>query len=114
MANPIAGIGRNLPMCAQYSEQTSRPTIDGTKGTISCSICGACVQEAQLTFRTQAAPLSGVLFALPRQEQQRREQSESAPLILMQPGRFQQMLPPAIDELATNPYLSSATQAFTT
>ncbi|TMC14988.1 MAG: hypothetical protein E6J34_23030 [Chloroflexi bacterium] len=151
-------------MCAQYSEQTSRPTIDGTKGTISCSICGAiyepsslhgyllqgppialesafmcmchfcfrcrrpacpdcwdhvhgicgaCVQEARLPFRTQAAPLSGVLFAPSRQEQQRREQSESAPLILMQPGLFQKTFPPAIDEVATIPEIPSARQAFT-
>lgn len=149
-------------MCAQHSEQTSRPSIDGTKGTISCSICGAtyqpsslhgyllqgppialesafmsmchfcfrcrrpacpdcwdyihgicgaCVEEARLPFRTQADPLTGVLFALPRQQQRSHEQSESAPLILIQPARFQQTRPLDIDQVATFPEIPSARQA---
>jgi len=76
-------------------------------------ICGACVQEARLPFRTQAAPLSGALFAPSRQEQQKREPGESAPLNCIQPGRFQKKFPPAIDEATTIPYMPSAKQTIT-
>jgi hypothetical protein len=66
-------------------------------------VCGECSQEANLPFRSQAAPLRGVLFPSTRQEQLRRKQAENLRLLCINPGRFQTLAP--IDEAETTPYI---------
>jgi hypothetical protein len=65
-------------------------------------VCGSCVQEAHLSFRTAPEPLSGLLFP-PRQILPVREQEHRAPspLTCIRPGRFQQT--DTIDEISTRP-----------
>ena len=66
-------------------------------------VCGECSQEVNLPFRSQAAPLRGVLFPSARQAQLKRKQSEAIRLRCINPGRFQTIAP--IDEAETVPYL---------
>ncbi|BCL81015.1 hypothetical protein ccbrp13_34800 [Ktedonobacteria bacterium brp13] len=66
-------------------------------------VCGKCSQEVNLPFRSQAAPLRGVLFPSARQAQLKRKQSEAIRLRCINPGRFQTIAP--IDEAETIPYL---------
>lgn len=54
-------------------------------------ICGSCVQETQLTFRTEPPSLAGVVLPpnpLPK-TQIGREQRGMPPFVCVQPGRFQ-------------------------
>jgi hypothetical protein len=52
-------------------------------------VCGACVQEAGLTFRTEAAPLAGLLFPPAAQAFSTAMQSSPTPFVCIQPGRFE-------------------------
>ncbi len=51
-------------------------------------VCGACVQEAGLKFRTEAAPLAGLLFPPVRQIYSANKEMSAAPFVCIQPGRF--------------------------
>jgi hypothetical protein len=52
-------------------------------------VCGACVQEAHLSFRVDAAPLNGVIFPPVRQTHTSQENSPPPLLVCIRPGRFQ-------------------------
>ncbi|GCF11344.1 hypothetical protein [Dictyobacter arantiisoli] len=71
-------------------------------------ICGECCLEAKLPFRTQMAPLRGVLFATTRQAQLRRKHATPVRLLCIRPGRFQVIA--SIDTAETNPQQSVITQ----
>ncbi len=69
-------------------------------------VCGACVQEAHLPFRAQAAPLGGVIF--PPQHQQhppdQNSDNNAAPLLVcIRPGRFQAEVSLSTDPLKSVP-----------
>jgi len=51
-------------------------------------VCGACVQEAHLPFRTAVPPLDGVLFPPVLKRSQTQQQNASSLLMLERPGRF--------------------------
>jgi hypothetical protein len=52
-------------------------------------VCGACVKETHLPFRTQVKPLSNVMPALPQPQAAAVEDTHAAPvLICIQHGRF--------------------------
>ncbi len=56
-------------------------------------ICGACVQEVGLVFRTEPAPLQGLLFP-PVNEQYIQAKDALSPFTCVHPGRFQAAKPP--------------------
>ncbi len=65
-------------------------------------VCGACVQEARLPFRTEVTPLAGLAFPPTHQAQTAQENAIVAPLICVHPGRFQAQTPHT-DPLFTEP-----------
>ena len=77
-----------MSMC-HFCFRCRRPSCpqcwDGVHG-----VCGDCVRQTHLSFRTQAVPLNGMRFPpLPLQETPYEEVSSSL-LVCMKPGRFQQ------------------------
>lgn len=58
---------------------------DGVHG-----VCGDCVGEAQLSFRSEAAPLDGLLFQPLQRQAQNRQEVAAALLICVKSGRFVQ------------------------
>ncbi|WP_126596954.1 hypothetical protein [Dictyobacter aurantiacus] len=68
-------------------------------------VCGECCVEAGLPFRTQTAPLRGVLFATTRQAQLRRKHATPVRLVCIKPGRFQAMT--SVDTAETLPMQSA-------
>lgn len=93
-----------MSMC-HFCFRCRRPACPQCWDTIH-GVCGECSLEANLPFRSQAAPLRGVLFPSTRQAQLRRKRAETIRLICINPGRFQKLAP--IDEAETMPYLKKA------
>lgn len=52
-------------------------------------VCGACVQEANLPFRADAAPLNGTVFPPLRRSETAQEKTSSPLLVCIRLGRFQ-------------------------
>lgn len=60
-------------------------------------VCGDCVREAHLTFRTEVAPLDGMRFPPLRGEATSRGEVTASLLVCVKPGRFVQELMAASD-----------------
>jgi hypothetical protein len=52
-------------------------------------VCGTCVEEAGLTFRTEAAPLAGLLFPPELRTSCTSTHSSATPFVCIQPGHFE-------------------------
>jgi hypothetical protein len=52
-------------------------------------VCGACVLQAGLAFRSEVAPLAGLLFPPARQTFSSGKQLSATPFVCIQPGRFE-------------------------
>jgi hypothetical protein len=90
-----------MSMC-HFCFRCRRPACPGCWDEIH-GICGECVQQTGLPFRSQAAPLSTALFTVARQEQLESMQKERTPLICMQTGRFHSAPHPPVDRVTTIP-----------
>jgi hypothetical protein len=87
-ASPDALESAFMSMC-HFCFRCRRPACpqcwDGVHG-----VCGDCVHEAHLSFRSEAAPLEGLIFRPFRREERSQEEVAAALLACVKPGRFQQ------------------------
>ncbi len=66
-------------------------------------VCASCVQEMHLPFREELSPLRGAFFPPTRRAQEERVTIATAPLVCIEPGRFQSANQNAIEKAATGP-----------
>jgi hypothetical protein len=76
-----------MSMC-HFCFRCRRPACPACWDTVH-GVCGACVQEAHLPFRVDAAPLNGVIFSPLHQADTAQENTSSPPLVCVRPGHFQ-------------------------
>ncbi len=70
---------------------------DGVHG-----VCGACVEEAHLPFRTEVDPLAGLAFPPPQRTETSQQAEVPSMLVCVKPGRFQAE-PKQLNFVSTDP-----------
>ena len=65
-------------------------------------VCGACVEEAHLPFRTEVDPLAGLAFPPPQRTETSQQAEVPTMLVCVKPGRFQAE-PKQLDFVSTDP-----------
>ncbi len=99
-ASPAALESALMSMC-HFCFRCRRPSCPACWDDVH-GVCGSCVQEANLTFRSEPPPLSGLPFP-PRQISPARESHALSSLACIRAGRFQQPDSPSVDEISARP-----------
>jgi hypothetical protein len=76
-----------MSMC-HFCFRCRRPACPGCWDDVH-GVCGACVVDAQLSFRSSVPPLDGVMFPPTNHVRVARVHTLTPPLVCVQPGRFQ-------------------------
>lgn len=87
LAPPVALESAFMSMC-HFCFRCRRPACPQCWDDVH-GVCGACSQEAQLSFRVPSTPLHGLLFPPARQTRGKRDEHEAFPLVCVHYGRFQ-------------------------
>jgi hypothetical protein len=99
-ASPAALESALMSMC-HFCFRCRRPSCPACWDDVH-GVCGSCVQEANLPFRSEPALLNGLLFP-PHPMSPVRAFHASSPLACIREGRFQQPGSLSVDEISARP-----------